>query len=392
MIHVTPSGCGDVPMTSTTTAAVLWRLGDQPPYAGGDALTIEELDLASPGAGELLVRIEAAGLCHSDLSVINGSRPRPTPMVLGHEAAGVVEQVGPGVSDAAPGDHVVLTFVPSCGHCRHCASGAPALCAAGAAANGEGRLAAGGTRFAGGGRDFAHHLGVSAFAERTVVSRGSAVVVPPEIPFDIAAMLGCAVLTGFGAVVNTAGVRPGESVAVFGLGGVGLSAVMAAVLAGAFPVIAVDTVPGKLDRAKELGATHVLDAAEAEASVRELTHGGADHVLECAGSAAVLEAAYRVTARGGTTVAVGLAHPDEQVSLPAVTLAAEGRVLRGSYMGSAAPARDIPRLIRLWEAGRLPVDQLHSGDIGFEGLAGAFDALAAGRVIRSLLRPGLASQ
>jgi alcohol dehydrogenase len=378
-----------------TRAAVLWRLGDAPPYAGGDALTVESLTLAPPDAGELLVRIEAAGLCHSDLSVINGSRPRPTPMVLGHEAAGVVEAVGAGVIDVAPGDHVVMTFVPSCGHCTECAAGRPAMCVVGAAANGAGRLVAGGTRFGRSGSDevFAHHLGVSAFAERTVVSRGSVVVVPPSVPFDVAAMLGCAVLTGFGAAVTTAGVRPGESVAVFGLGGVGLSAVMGAALAGAHPVVAVDTVSSKLSLARSLGATAVVDAGAVDdvvAAVRDATGGGADHALECVGSAAVLETAFAVTARGGTTVAVGLPDPSHRSSLPAVTLTGEGRVLRGSYMGSAAPARDIPRLVRLWEAGKLPIEQLRTGVIGFDGLAGAFDELAAGRAVRQLLRPSAA--
>jgi alcohol dehydrogenase len=382
------------PGSVETRAAVLWRLGDQPPYAGGDALTVESLTLAPPDAGELLVRVEAAGLCHSDLSVINGSRPRPTPMVLGHEAAGVVEAVGAGVYDVAPGDHVVMTFVPSCGHCTECAAGRPAMCTVGAAANGAGRLVAGGTRFGRSGSDeaFAHHLGVSAFAERTVVSRGSVVVVPDSVPFDVAAMLGCAVLTGFGAAVNTAGVRPGESVVVFGLGGVGQSAVMAAALAGAHPVVAVDTVESKLELARSLGATHVVraDSEDLVAAVRDATEGGADHALECVGSAAVLETAFAVTARGGSTVAVGLPDPSHRSSLPAVTLTGEGRVLRGSYMGSAAPARDIPRLVRLWAAGKLPIEQLRTGVIGFDGLAGAFDELAAGRAVRQLLRPSAA--
>nr|WP_246400442.1 zinc-binding dehydrogenase [Jiangella mangrovi] len=346
--------------------------------------------MAPPDAGELLVRVEAAGLCHSDLSVINGSRPRPTPMVLGHEAAGVVEEVGPGVIDVAPGDHVVMTFVPSCGHCVECAGGRPAMCVVGAAANGAGRLVAGGTRFGRSGVEFAHHLGVSAFAERTVVSRGSVVVVPDSVPFDVAAMLGCAVLTGFGAAVNTAGVRPGESAVVFGLGGVGLSAVMGAALAGAHPVVAVDTVASKLELAQSLGATAVLDPGAVDdlvEAVRSATGGGADHAFECVGSAAVLETAFAVTARGGSTVAVGLPDPSHRSSLPAVTLTGEGRVLRGSYMGSAAPARDIPRLIRLWEAGKLPIEQLRTGVIGFDGLAAAFDELAAGRAVRQLLRP-----
>lgn len=371
----------------STRGAVLWRLGDRPPYTSGDALTVESLTLADPKPGELLVRVEAAGLCHSDLSAINGSRPRPTPTMLGHEAAGVVEEVGAGITDVEPGDHVVLTFVPSCGHCAECAAGRPALCIAAAAANREGRLIGGGTRFRCGDQPIHHYLGVSAFAQHTVAARGSVVVVPKDVPLDIAAMLGCALLTGFGAVVNTAGVRPGESVAVFGLGGVGLSAIMAAAVAGAYPVIAVDPIPVKRELALELGATHAVDPTTEPDAVRELSSGGVEHAIECVGSATVLEDAYRNAARGGTTVAVGLPHPEHTVSLPAVSFAGDGRVLRGSYMGSAAPARDIPRLVRLWQAGRLPVEKLRSGHIGLDQLATGFDRLDAGEVVRQILRP-----
>lgn len=371
----------------STLGAVLWRLGDPPPYASGDALTIESLTLADPQPGELLVRVEAAGLCHSDLSAINGSRPRPTPTMLGHEAAGVVEEAGAGITDVRVGDHVVLTFVPSCGHCGECASGRPALCVAAAAANKEGRLVSGGTRFSLAEQPIHHYLGVSAFAQHTIAARGSAVVVPKDVPLDIAAMLGCALLTGFGAVVNTAGVRPGESVAVFGLGGVGLSAVIAASLAGAYPIIAADPIAAKRELALEFGATHAVDPMAEPDAVRDLSGGGVEHAIECVGSARVLEDAYRSTARGGTTVAVGLPHPDHQISLPAVSFAGEGRVLRGSYMGSSAPARDIPRLVRLWRAGRLPVEKLRSGDIGFDQLAAGFDRLATGDAVRQILRP-----
>src|SRR5690349_9054695 len=195
-------------------------MGVPPPYAQSQPLVIEELTLAPPGAGEVLVRIQAAGLCHSDLSVINGDRPRPTPMALGHEAAAVVEELGPGVDDLAVGDHVVLVFVPSCGHCLPCAEGRPALCEPGAVANGAGTLLSGARRLHCDGADVNHHLGVSGFATHCVVSRRSVVKVDPELPLDEAALFGCAVLTGVGAVVNTGRMMPGQTAAVIGLGGV----------------------------------------------------------------------------------------------------------------------------------------------------------------------------
>ena len=355
-----------------TSAAVL--------EAVGSPLRVQELELDAPGAGELLVRVEAAGICHSDLSVVNGSRPRPTPMVLGHEAAGVVEAVGPGVGDVTVGDHVVLTFVPSCGVCPDCAGGRPAACGPAAAANGEGRLVGGGRRFHRDGEDVHHHLGVSAFSERTVVSRGSAVVVPPDVPLATAALFGCAVLTGVGAVLYTAGVRPGDAVAVFGLGGVGLSAVMGSALAGAHPLFAVDPVPSKQKLALELGATTALHPDE-------LGDARFDHTFEAVGSARVLEAAYRATARGGTTVSIGLPHPDEQLSIPAVSIVAEARTIVGSYLGSTAPQRDVPRLVTLWRAGKLPVEKLQAGTLSLDGINDGLDALARGEVVRQIVTP-----
>src|SRR5690349_17191264 len=214
-------------------------MGVPPPYAQSQPLVIEELTLAPPGAGEVLVRIQAAGLCHSDLSVINGDRPRPTPMALGHEAAAVVEELGPGVDDLAVGDHVVVVFVPSCGHCMPCAEGRPALCEPGAAANGAGTLLSGARRLSAGGQELNHHLGCSVFAEYATVSRRSVVKIDPAVPLDEAALFGCAVLTGVGAVVNTAKVSLGASVAVIGLGGVGLAALIGAQAAGARQIIAV---------------------------------------------------------------------------------------------------------------------------------------------------------
>src|ERR1700680_4483760 len=221
-------------------AAVLNQMGASTLYAVSKPLSIEALDLDSPGPGEVLVKIGAAGLCHSDLSTINGVRPRPTPMAMGHEAAGIVEEVGPGVSDLKRGDHVVLTFVPSCGHCLPCAEGRPALCEPGAAANTAGALLTGARRLSRHGQSIHHHLGCSAFAEYATVSRRSLVKIDPALPLDEAALFGCAVLTGVGAVVNTAKVATGQTVAVIGLGGVGLAALIGAVSAGAGRVVAID--------------------------------------------------------------------------------------------------------------------------------------------------------
>jgi len=204
-------------------AAVLEAMGAEPPYARSQPLSWQELDLQEPGEGEVLVKIRAAGLCHSDLSVMNGTRPRPTPMALGHEAAATVEKLGPGVTDLEPGDHVVMVFVPSCGHCPACSEGRPALCEPGNAHNKEGTLLSGARRLSRDGEPVHHHLGVSCFAEYAVCSRWSLVKIDREVPFEHAALFGCAVLTGVGAAVNTAQVRPGQSVAVVGLGGVGLA-------------------------------------------------------------------------------------------------------------------------------------------------------------------------
>ena len=326
-------------------AAVLDALGAERPYRESRPLTVEELELDLPHEGELLVRVAAAGLCHSDLSVVDGTRPRPVPMALGHEAAGVVEAIGPGVTDVRAGDHVVLTFVPSCGLCAECAGGEPILCERAAAANRAGELLGGGRRLQDGAGVVNHHLGVSAFSERIVVARPSAVVVDPAVPLEIAALFGCAAVTGAGAVLNTAGTRPGDSVAVFGLGGVGLAAVMGAALAGAHPIVAIDPVAHKRELALELGATEALHPDEVgELRVR--------HTFEAAGHPAVLEAAYRATARGGTTVGIGLPHPSRELTLNALSLVAESRTLKGSYLGSAVPQRDIPLLVSLWQKPR----------------------------------------
>ena len=358
-------------------AAVLDRIGLPPPYAASRPLEIVDLDLAPPGRGEVLVRIKAAGLCHSDLSVIDGSRPRPTPMALGHEAAGIVEALGGGVGDLAVGDRVVLVFVPSCGRCGPCAAGRPALCEPGARANGAGTLLGGERRLSFRAEPVNHHLGVSAFATHAVVARESCVKIDPDLPLDIAALFGCAVLTGVGAVVNTARVAPGASVAVVGLGGVGLSAVLGAKLAGARQIVAIDLSDEKLAFARALGATHAVNAGAPDAvrTIRDLSGGGVEIAFDMAGAVPALELAYAATARGGTTVTAGLPHPDKRMALAPVTLVAEERTLKGSYIGSAAPLRDVPRYVALFKAGKLPVDALLTHRLKLEEINEGFDRL-----------------
>jgi len=371
-------------------AAMLRAAGAKPPYVASRPLEIVDVDLDGPGRGEALVRIAGAGLCHSDLSVIDGSRPRPTPMVLGHEASGVVAALGDGVNDLAVGDHVVMAFVPSCGHCLPCATGRPALCEPGARANGAGTLISGARRIAAAGRPVHHHLGVSAFAEFAVVAQESCVKVDKSLPFEYAALFGCAVLTGVGAVVNAARVPVGASVAIVGLGGVGLAAVIGAVAAGARRIVAVDLSEARLDHAMRLGATDAVEAGAPDAlqRIKALTHGGAEYCIETAGAVAALELAYGATARGGVTVTAGLPHPDHRLSIQAVSLVAEERTLKGSYLGSCVPRRDLPNFVALFQAGRLPVDKLLTHRLRLDEINAGFDRLRAGIGVRQVVTFG----
>lgn len=374
-------------------AAVLGAMGAALPYASSKPLAIETLELDPPGPGEVVIRMKAAGLCHSDLSVINGDRPRPVPMALGHEAAGVVEEVGRlegggGGPELKPGDHVVLVFVPSCGHCEPCAEGRPALCEPGAVANTAGTLLSGACRLhRSDGSAVNHHLGVSAFAEYATVSRRSLVKVDPDLPFDEAALFGCAVLTGVGAVVNTAGVKAGSAVAVVGLGGVGLAALLGAAAAGARELVAVDLSEDRLAFAGDLGATITVNASDREAvdRIRAATGGVVDYAFEMAGSITALDLAYRITRRGGMTVTAGLPPPTATLALAPVSLVGEERTLKGSYIGTAVPTRDIPHYISLYRRGLLPVDRLKSGTLQLEEINEGFDKLHEGKAIRQVV-------
>ena len=368
-------------------AAVLETIGAGAPYAKSQPLKIREVELDAPGSGEVLIRIRAAGLCHSDLSVISGDRPRPVPMVLGHESAGEVVACGPGVTDLAAGDRVILVFIPSCGCCMPCMEGRPALCEPGAVSNGAGTLLSGARRLHLDGQPVNHHVGVSCFADYAVVSRRSCVKLEADISFAEAALFGCAVLTGVGAVINTARLQAGTTAAVLGRGGVGFSALLAAVASGAREVVALDLNESKLALARELGATATINAADPDAAeqVRALTKGGVDCAFEMAGAIAAMDLAWRITRRGGSTITAGLPHPEKRFALPPVQLVAEERTLRGSYIGSAVPARDIPRYVQMYQRGKLPVDRLMGEQLTLENINLGFDRMASGVSMRDVV-------
>jgi len=367
-----------------TRAALLRQIGVSGPYSQTRPLEIAEVELDPPGFGEVLIKIKVAGFCHSDLSVINGDRPRGVPMVLGHESSAEVVQVGPGVSDLHPGDHVVMVFVPSCGCCTPCMEGRPALCEPGAAANTQGTLLSGERRLHIGDEYLNHHIGVSCFADYAVVSRRSCVKVNVDISHREAALFGCAVLTGAGAVVNRARLRVGDTAAVVGLGGVGLSALLAAVAGGARRVVAIDLSDEKLALAKELGATHVINpkTLKSDDDLIDAAGGRVDFGFDMAGAVPAFETAYKLTRRGGTTITSGLPNPKLSFPLSLSQMVGEEREIRGSYLGSGVPAVDINRYIDLYRAGRLPVDKLLGESFTLDQVNEGFDHLASGSSLR----------
>lgn len=359
--------------------AVLERSGAESPFSASAPLSVSRLELDPPGPGELLVRIEVAGVCHSDLSVVDGNRARPTPMLLGHEAAGIVEALGDGVGDLAIGDRVVMTFLPRCGQCAGCATAGRLPCEVGSAANNAGTLLGGTARLHRDGHPVFHHLGVSAFASHAVVNRASVVRVDADIPAEVAALLGCAVLSGGGAVLNCARPEPGETVMVVGLGGVGMAAVLVALSLG-HRVIGVDGIEQKLATARDCGVSETY-------TPQQLLDSGvtAPVVIEAAGNVRAFETAIAATAPGGRTVTVGLPAPDARASVSPLLLTAEARTIIGSYLGSAVPSRDVPLFAQLWREGKLPVERLISSRIRLDQINEAMDALAEGRALRQLI-------
>ena len=360
-------------------AAVLWE--------PGLPVDVREVELEPPRAGEVLVRMAACGVCASDLHVIDGDLPEPLPLVLGHEAAGIVVEVGPGVERPAEGDHVVLALAPSCGECGSCRRGRRNFCELGATMAATGTLADGTSRLSADGKRLHHFNSVSSFAEHAVVPHSVAVPIRRDVPLDVAALVGCAVLTGYGGVVRTAGVEEGASVAVWGCGGVGQNAVQAARLAGARPIVAVDTRPEKLGLAERLGATHAVEAApgtDPAAAVRELTGGGADYAFEAIGREATIRQAWDALRPGGTAVVLGLPPKGSTLTIDTWGFINE-KTLTGSFLGSARIDEDVPRLVDLYADGALRLDELVSRRIPLTELPGAFDRLRAGDGLRQLV-------
>jgi len=358
--------------------ALLRRSGLPRPYAQSRPLEIAELELPQPGAGEVLVRIRAASLCRSDLSVVTGARPWPLPMVIGHEAAGVVEKTGAGVASLAPGDEVVLVYLPQCGACARCKGGQPWLCEAGAAANRKGELLTGGTRLTQRGGKVHHHMGLAAFAEYALVAEPSAVKIPRGVPPQDACVFGCAVLCGAGTALNTAAIQKGQSAAVIGLGAVGLSAIMGAKAAGAARIAAVDLLESKFALARALGASEsFLPQAAPRASF--------DHAIEASGTLEGFELAMTLVHRGGKVTTLGLPGPDAAHALKLAPLVADGLAVQGSYLGSCVTKRDVPRFLEMYRAGSFPAASLVSHRIRLEELNEALDRLAEGGALRQVI-------
>lgn len=370
-------------------AAILRTTSAQRPFSVSKPLSIEEVELDPPKRGEVLIKVKAVGLCHSDLVAITGERAKPMPIVIGHEAAGIVEEIGQDVQDFAVGDHVVPSYVASCGRCEMCSVGRPALCEPATIANANAVLKDGTTRLRQGSTRIHHHSGVAGFAEYSVIPEEALVKIDKSVPFEHAALFGCGVVTGVGSVINTAQAKPGQFIAVVGLGGVGLSAVLAALAIGSGKVLVLDLSEEKLAFARELGVHHALNAGDADvqAQIAALTGGGVHIAIETAGSNRALQMAYDITRRGGTTVTAGMPGPEAEITLSHLKIAAEERSIKGSYMGSCVAKRDIPRYLNMFQNGSLPVDKLMSRLIGFDDLNAAMDRLADAKTVREVLIP-----
>jgi S-(hydroxymethyl)glutathione dehydrogenase/alcohol dehydrogenase len=362
-----------------TEAAVLWE--------PGRPVEVLEVDLAPPKEGEVLVRIVACGVCHSDLHVVDGHLPEPLPLVLGHEAAGIVQEVGNGVEALEPGDHVVLALVPSCGGCDECRRDRPNFCSLGTRMAAEGTLADGTSRLSQNGTTLHHFNSISSLAGHAVVPSSAAVRIRHDVPLDAAALVGCSVLTGYGAVANTAGVEEGASVAVWGCGGVGANVVQGARLAGASRIVAVDTRPEKLELVRSLGATDAVqaeDGVDTVAAVKDLTGGGPDYAFEAIGSERAIQEAWRATRAGGTVVVVGIMPRGESLTIDPWEFMSE-KTLKGTFLGSARIHEDVPHLVDLYRSGELELDRLVSRKLRLAELPDAFDRLRAGDVVRQVV-------
>lgn len=357
-------------------------------FESGQPFEVCEVDVQAPQAGEVLVEIVAAGVCHTDYSIRTGQLAAPLPAILGHEGAGIVRDVGKGVTSVKPGDHVIPLWRLSCGDCEYCNASRPALCAAGTDIRASGRLQDGTSRFSYEGKEIKHFAGVSSFSNFTVIPEGAVLKIPQDLPLELAALLGCAVITGIGAVMNAAQVGPGSKVAVFGAGGVGVNVVQGAAMAGADMIIAVDRYDSRLEQAREFGATHCINAADGDtvALIRELTGGrGVDYAFEAAGLAVTLEQAYASLAKRGVALAVGIPPNAAEIKISAAMLVYEERSLAGSLYGSAAPKQDIPEMIRLYRDGDLKLDELLTRSYPIEEINEAYAAMESGETLRSVV-------
>jgi len=361
-------------------AAILFEVGQK--------FDIREVEVNEPQAGEVLVRMVVGGICHSDLHVMRGHLDAPMPAILGHEGSGIVTEVGSGVTSVVPGDHVIPLWRLSCGECKYCTSSRPALCSVGLKLRNTGRLMDGTSRFTLDGAEIKHFLGVSTFSEYSVIPEGSLLKIPQDFPLDRAALLGCAVITGVGAVLNAAQVRPGSTVAVFGTGGVGLNVVQGAVLAGAEKIIAVDLLDNKLEFAREFGATHGVNASSVDPveEIRTLTGGeGVDYAFEVIGLPKTVRQAFDSLAKRGVAVTIGVTPFSTEVAVPIMGLTFEERVLKGSLYGSSRPRIDIPKFMDLYKAGKLKLDELLTRSYPLEEINEAYAALEQGEVARSVV-------
>jgi len=366
-----------------TRAAVAWE--------AGKPLSIEQVDLAGPKAGEVLVRIVATGVCHTDAYTLSGSDPEGLfPAILGHEGGGIVEEVGANVTSVKPGDHVIPLYTPECGECKFCKSGKTNLCQKIRLTQGKGLMPDGTSRFSIGGKPVLHYMGTSTFSEYTVLPEISVAKINPKAPLDKVCLLGCGITTGIGAVLNTAKVKPGTSVAVFGLGGIGLSVVQGAVMAKAGRIIAIDTNPAKFEMARALGATDCVNPKEYDKPIQQvivdLTDGGVDYSFECIGNVNVMRSALECCHKGwGESVIIGVAGAGQEISTRPFQLVT-GRVWRGTAFGGVKGRSQLPGYVERYLAGEIKVDEMVSAELPLEKINEAFDLLHDGKVIRSVIK------
>jgi len=366
-----------------TRAAVAWQ--------AGKPLSIEEVDLAGPQAGEVLVRIVATGVCHTDAFTLSGADPEGLfPAILGHEGGGVVEEVGAGVTSVKPGDHVIPLYTPECGKCKFCLSGKTNLCQAIRATQGKGLMPDGTSRFSCKGKPVLHYMGTSTFSEYTVLPEIAVARINPRAPLEKVCLLGCGITTGIGAVLNTAKVQPGSSVAVFGLGGIGLSVVQGAVMAKAARIIAIDENPAKFEMARALGATDCLNPKDYDRPLQQvivdLTDGGVDYSFECIGNVNVMRTALECCHKGwGESIIIGVAGAGQEICTRPFQLVT-GRVWRGTAFGGVKGRSQLPGYVERYLSGEIKIDEMVSAELPLEKINHAFDLMHEGRVIRSVIR------